>query len=48
MMSAMSAPTLGAQAAALLGQQACAAHTVAEKTGAPLLSTVVLDCKILP
>jgi len=38
MMSAMSAPTLGAQAPGLLVQQACAAHTVAEKTGDLLLS----------
>ena len=37
MMSAMSAPTLGAQAPCLPVQQGCAAHTVAEKTGDPLL-----------
>ncbi len=41
MMSAISAPTLGAQAPGLLGQQACAAHTVAEKTGDLLLTPPV-------
>ncbi len=41
MMSAMSAPTLGAHAPCLPVQQACAAHTVAEKTGDPLLSPLV-------
>lgn len=41
MMSAMSAPTLGPQAPCLPVQQACAAHTVAEKTGDLLLSISV-------